>query len=312
MNRTTTDTTNQILENEKYKKRLQIALKAARICVFEVDIPNQLYTFFENAEDIFGVSGDVILNDVKAYSSLPPEEYQKAVSDYFSHPDDYPVIKDAFHSIFRGQSTTYEARMKAGGSGFIWCKLDVTPIVEDGVTVKMIGVITDISVQKLKTDGLTAALQHDSFTGLYTKSFSIQLIQEIMHQSSGQTHALLLLDIDNFKNFNDTYGHAVGDTIIKLVADTLRDSFRKTDIVGRFGGDEFIVFIQDIPDRVWLTKKLQQLMEYKNSLYTCTTSIGVAFFPGDSKNFSDLFQKADAALYHSKQHKRLYTFASND
>ena len=72
---------------EDYKIWLDITLKAANVCVFEVDIVNQLYTVFENSEDIFGVPGEKILNDVRKYSQFTPEDYQKAVSLYFSHPD---------------------------------------------------------------------------------------------------------------------------------------------------------------------------------------------------------------------------------
>ena len=81
---------------EPYKERLHIALSAAKICIFEVDLTRQLYTFFENSEAIFGVTGEKILRDVQPYSRLSPEEYQKAVSLYFSHPDDSEVISAAF------------------------------------------------------------------------------------------------------------------------------------------------------------------------------------------------------------------------
>ena len=83
-------------ELSSYKERLHIALKASKICVFEVDLSKQLYTFFENAEDIFGVSGETILNDVQPYSKLNPTEYQNAALKYFSHPDDADVINEAF------------------------------------------------------------------------------------------------------------------------------------------------------------------------------------------------------------------------
>lgn len=101
-------------EENHYKQRLSIALKAAKICVFEVDLTQQLYTFFENAEDIFGVSGDIILNQVQPYSTLSPDEYKEAVTAYFSHPDDAAIIDAAFRDIYCGRATTYIARMKAG------------------------------------------------------------------------------------------------------------------------------------------------------------------------------------------------------
>lgn len=79
-------------EYEKYKERLLVALKASRTCIFEVDLTKQLYCFFENSEDIFGVSGKKILADVEPFSRLSPEEYEAAAKQYFSHPDDTEII----------------------------------------------------------------------------------------------------------------------------------------------------------------------------------------------------------------------------
>lgn len=300
----------EVHEVEKYKERLHIALKAARVCVFEVDLQNQLYTFFENAEDIFGVSGQSILQDVQAFSKMNPMEYQKNVSEYFSHPDDKDVIDRAFQCISNGKPTTYQARMRAGGSKFIWCKLDVTPIIEKNVPVKMIGVITDISDIKTKTDRLENAAKLDNFTGLFNKSSSVDLIRKKMCRNAGQRHALILLDIDNFKSINDTFGHYAGDNIIKLVSDTLKSNFRKTDIIGRFGGDEFILLIQNIPNLDWLTQKLRKLVRCGDHGLNCTNSIGVSLFPEDGTEFELLFKKADHALYQSKSFKEKYTIFS--
>ena len=300
----------EVLEIGKYKERLHIALKAAKICVFEVDLRNQQYTFFENAEDIFGVSGQSILQDVLAFSKLGPSEYQKKVSEYFSHPDDKDVIDRAFQCILNGNSTTYQARMRAGGSKFIWCKLDVTPILENNVPVKMIGVITDISDIKTKTDRLENAAKLDNFTGLYNKSSSVDLIQKKLRGNAGQSHAFILLDIDNFKSINDTLGHYTGDNIIQLVSDILKNNFRKTDIIGRFGGDEFILLIQNIPSLDWLTQKLCKLIRCGDHGLSCTNSIGVSLFPKDGTEFELLFKKADHALYQSKSFKEKYTIFS--
>ena len=297
-----------ILEIEQYRERLRIALKSAKICVFEVDIVNQLYTFFENAEDIFGVSGEAILKDVQAFSKLSPDEYRAAVSQYFSHPDDVEIIGKAFLSIFDKKPTTYEARMRAGGSGYVWCKIDVAPIVEDGKAVKMVGVITDITNMKARTDKLERAVQQDNFTGLYNKQSAVDLIQETLQKNPDQMHALALLDIDNFKMLNDTYGHVEGDKVILSIANVLKRNFRKSDILGRFGGDEFIFFIQDIPSLDWLKNKLCQLIQYKEERYGYTNSIGVAVFPQDAKDFNKLMSCADKALYHSKLSRAGYTF----
>ena len=117
-------------ELKQYKERLRVAMNAAKICVFEVDLTQQLYTFFENAEVIFGVSGETILSQVQKFHSLPPEEYRRAASAYFSHPEDEGVIEAAFANILTGRPASYEARMKAGDSQFIWCRIQAIPIAE--------------------------------------------------------------------------------------------------------------------------------------------------------------------------------------
>ncbi|PWM47565.1 MAG: GGDEF domain-containing protein [Clostridiales bacterium] len=300
-----------MFEMKKYKERLALALKASRICVFEVDIKNQLYTFFENAEDIFGVSGKIVLDEVRPFSELSPDEYQKKVSEYFSHPEDAEVIDKAFKNIFNGTSTTYNARMKAGGSNFIWCKVDVTPIMDNNEPVRMIGVITDISEIKAKTALLEKKSLIDSFTGLYNKNYSIKLIKDIFNKKNKQKHALVFIDIDNFKKINDTLGHFAGDDILKLFSEKIKSVVRKHDIIGRFGGDEFIILIQDIKNKNEIEAVLQRLMQCDNDNYSFTVSIGVSVFSQDGSDFNDLFKKADRALYQSKIYKNIYTFYSD-
>lgn len=295
-------------KQKSIKKRLHIALKAAKICVFEVDLKRQLYTFFENAEDIFGVPGEVILNDVKPFSQLPPDAYRKAVTEYFSHPDDNQVIEKAFQAIFSGKTATYEARMRAGGSDFLWCKIDVTPVIENKLPVKMIGVITDISGLKNKTDRLENEVKLDTFTGLYNKKYVIETIENLLEQDLGQRHALILLDIDHLKRLNDTRGHTLGDEAIQLVTAALKRSFRKTDVLGRFGGDEFIIFVRDIPSREWLVAKLEKLLRFESDVCSGTCSAGVAIFPEDAERFSPLFGKADQALYEAKLRRGSFAF----
>lgn len=220
----------------QYKERFHIALKAAKICVFEVDLTKQLYTFFENAEDIFGVTGESILQDVQPFSQLSPSEYQQAASAYFTHPDDSYAVGKAFESILNGNTTTYQARMRTRTTDFVWCKIDVTPIIEDGIPVRMIGVITDISAIKAKTERLEQRIILDSFTGLYNKKSSEQLIKETLCKKADQKHALVLLDLDNFKAINDTCGHAAGDEVLKSISENLKHFFvRRTSSDGSAG-----------------------------------------------------------------------------
>ena len=197
--------------------------------------------------------------------------------------------------------------MKAGQSAFVWCRIHVTPILEDGRPVRMIGVVTDITDIKEKTDRLKKAANLDRFTGLYNKDYAATVIQDILSKDNRQ-HALVLLDIDNFKSFNDTYGHDEGDKILKAISRRIKRTFRQTDVGGRFGGDEFIVLVQNLSDDAWLRDTLAGLTRFQVDDFVCTTSIGVSLFPQDAGAFQELFKKADQALYHAKAQKEAVTF----
>ena len=300
-----------LVELLRYKDRLRIALKAAKACVFEVDLTRQLYTFFENSEDIFGVSGESILKEVKPFSILSPSEYQAAASEYFSHPGDSEVIGEAFKSILGGKSATYNARMKAGNTKYIWCKVDVTPIVENGIPVRMIGIINDISEIKEKADNFEKETRLDSFSGLYTKVYFEESMKNILNSDVDQKHALIIFDLDNFKEINDTLGHMVGDEVLKSVSDSLKKIFRKSDIVSRFGGDEFVIFLRNIHSEEEVENKIHELLKTNDNDYNVTKSIGAAIFPDDAKEYKELLCNADRALYNSKNKKNTYTLFSN-
>lgn len=288
-------------EYKRYKERLLIGLKAAKICVFEVDLKSQLYTFFENAEDIFEVSGEIILKEVESFSSLSPSDYQKEVLNYFAHPDDFDTIKKAFQSIFKGLPMTYEARMKAGDTEFVWCKLDVQPIIEGGIPVRMIGVITDISSLK----SFTQALENKTMLDVYHKAAVESLICEALSSAVDKSHALMVIDLDNFKKANDVYGHLIGDSIIKSVSNHLKRIFRHSDIIGRFGGDEFIVLMKNITNLEDVLSKARQILISDNP-YQVTKSIGISLFPDNGNDYETLFYYADIALYDAKKTKNTY------
>lgn len=292
-----------IHELVQYRERLDIALKVSGSCVFEVDLVQQRYTYFQNAEDIFHVSSEKIMEDVRAYSALPPEEYQKGVSAYFSHPGDFAVIGEAFRHVLAGEPSIYEARMKAGGSEYVWCRVHVTPVVENGIPVRMIGVLININDMKKESEALKQASQTDMLTGLYNKSSAEARIRRILEQSAqDQYHALLLLDLDNFKRINDTYGHQTGDQVIWEVADRLRALFRNSDVLGRWGGDEFLVLVRDITDSNLLEEEQRQLSTFRAE-GGAALSTGIAFYPREAGNFYDLFAMADQRLYQNKKDK---------
>ncbi len=150
--------------------------------------------------------------------------------------------------------------------------------------------------------------ESDLLTGLLNKIATEDKIKNYL-QGEGQdrTSMMFVLDIDNFKNINDTMGHAFGDEVIAELGRQLSAEFRATDIVGRTGGDEFTIFLKDMKDDKILHAEAERVLNiFKNfkvgeyTKYFATASIGVAVYPQDANNFETLYKAADQALYKAK------------
>lgn len=152
----------------------------------------------------------------------------------------------------------------------------------------------------------------DEMTGLLNKSATIKLITDALKEYSNGLHALMAVDIDNFKAINDVYGHTVGDHTISIVASVMASQFEKTDIAGRIGGDEFVLFVRDIESRKYVYEKAQKIVDIISAKENMsipedvTISIGVVFTDGTEKDYTELFAKADEALYESKMQESRY------
>ena len=147
----------------------------------------------------------------------------------------------------------------------------------------------------------------DVLTGLFNREYFEQFASSAMQKDQSMSYAVIFMDIDDFKNVNDTLGHTVGDDVICWFAKRILGSFRHTDVVARYGGDEFVVFANGI-ERAELSYRLQQLCEsfrspYRNGNieYTVSGSIGAAMFPDDGRSYLELLDRADSALYEAKR-----------
>lgn len=149
-------------------------------------------------------------------------------------------------------------------------------------------------------------LEHDSETNLLSKRSFHEMSTRVLEALPENDEALMVLDIDDFKHVNDTNGHLIGDKVIECVAKELQKAFRKTDIIGRFGGDEFAVFMTNIPSRATAKRKAAEIS--KNVLLNCSkllninasVSIGVSFYEPDD-TIDIMFARADQALYEAKK-----------
>jgi diguanylate cyclase (GGDEF)-like protein len=163
--------------------------------------------------------------------------------------------------------------------------------------------ITEIKKQEID---LLEKAEKDALTHLYNKRTVQQLIQETLTLNQA-THALLFIDLDNFKKINDLCGHRNGDTVLANFGLLLRSIFRKNDILGRIGGDEFLVCMSNAQTDI-VQKRAQEIIDGCHKIYgfleidfDVTVSIGIALFPEHGTNLEQLYVHADSALYQSKR-----------
>ena len=149
----------------------------------------------------------------------------------------------------------------------------------------------------------------DLLTELYNKAATERKIKEYIESNPDSRAMMFILDIDNFKKINDTMGHAFGDTLLKTLGKEIRTEFRMTDIIGRTGGDEFMVFLKDVTDDLIVEREANRITKFFHDFkaggdyvkYSASASIGAAIFPDDAKTFKDLYMAADQALYKAKK-----------
>ncbi|MGL5917319.1 MAG: GGDEF domain-containing protein, partial [Culicoidibacterales bacterium] len=178
----------------------------------------------------------------------------------------------------------------------------------DGQPMRAIGKLVNVHAQREYTTKLHEYAQRDSLTQLYNKLATEQKIQQILKQSNDKYHALFIIDIDNFKKINDQFGHFVGDKVIQEVAKNLQGICRDTDIAGRIGGDEFLIFLKDINNTEIVERKAQKICEMFRAYYLSQTdhkisgSVGIVVIkPNQESNFQELYEAADAVMYQAKK-----------
>jgi diguanylate cyclase (GGDEF)-like protein len=187
-------------------------------------------------------------------------------------------------------------------------------VVEVGASVladgRILTLFRDITARKQNEEVLRVQSVVDELTGVYNRRGFIQAAERelrIAAGSDGQMVFLLMADLDNLKLINDTYGHAAGDDALVAAADVLRDVVRASDVVGRWGGDEFAVFVARGADaaldavRARITRRLERAND-SNRPYVIALSLGAAFVRADDATTLDaLIAQADAALYADKR-----------
>ncbi|ABE55279.1 GGDEF domain [Shewanella denitrificans OS217] len=169
---------------------------------------------------------------------------------------------------------------------------------------------TDISDIKSYQDQLLYLTRHDKNTGLYNRLHFVTLLDYELKRCArdGRQLAVCFLDVDNFKDINDTFGHAIGDEFIALLATNLKNKLRQTDVIARFGGDEFIIFFEIEAEQQSAEQSITNIRQLvsgefitSQAVINASVSLGIAIYPNDGLTSAELIKNADTAMYHAKK-----------
>jgi len=214
-------------------------------------------------------------------------------------------------AIARGEPFEIEYRVPAPDGQPQWLAARGVPMTDAaGGVYRMIGVSQDVSARKAREEAVRFLAYHDSLTGLPNRRLLDDRLAQAIHlaQRRDRKLAVMLVDLDEFKQINDTLGHRAGDAVLREVAQRLALCVRKADTLARHGGDEFVLVISDVQadsDCTLIAEKVLRSLEaafhVEGRALALGASIGISLFPGDAGDGDALLRNADAAMYRAKQ-----------
>lgn len=238
--------------------------------------------------------------------------------------DDQEVMRTGMSKLEFEESQTHD------DGSVIWVSTSKVPLVnENGEIFGVLGTYHDITAKKehekmlaSHRDALQHQATHDMLTGLPNRTLFLDRLNQSIYKANRHFSkvAVIFVDMDRFKEINDSFGHALGDEAIKEVAKRIAGAVRRSDTVARFGGDEFVMILDDIKDSMAIVDILGKIMKSMNApmeigrhtLYV-TLSMGVSLYPEDTILATDLLKNADAAMYKAKDSGRnTYEFYTED
>ncbi len=234
--------------------------------------------------------------------------------DSRTHPDDRAQLErdrqDHFDGITPTYSNEHRVRCKDGSWKWILSRGMVIDRDAQGKPLRMIGTHTDITARKDSHAVIWRQAHFDALTGLPNRSTLRERLEHEIRKrkSDARQLAVLFIDLDHFKEVNDTLGHDQGDRLLIETARRLRECVRESDTVARMGGDEFTIVLTDLSDAQDTERILQKLLHALEAAFELgteqvfvTASIGVTLYPTDASNIEDLLKNADQALYVAKE-----------
>ncbi len=257
--------------------------------------------------------GRAILNLSDKKQDFPKEVVESGIV-YPDDMDNFLKMAEAMRGDF---IKPYDVRFILPNGTARWYRVTYKTIYNNqGKPIFTIGKTFDIHEQKT----FEALSRTDLLTNCLNKITTEESVANIIADHKSEVHAMFIIDVDDFKSINDNLGHYFGDIVLREISNNLHANFREGDVIGRIGGDEFIVFIKNVSNKKIIINKAEAVAKafknnYKgeNGNYKVSGSIGIALYPNDGTTYEDLYKSVDKALYQSKlSGKDCYTFYTEE
>ena len=294
---------------EKSEERYKLALEGSNDAIFEIDLITNEFFSSDKISDITGYDNNEITSLEDLLNLVSKEDRKVAISDFNDH--------------LNGKTLYYQSSLKIefNGGGDKWILIRGKCLRDKkGVATKISGSVTDISGQKDYENKIDKLKFYDILTDIPNRRLFISTLENEIIKGKGKDKevkfAVLFIDLDNFKEINDTLGHDYGDELLKKVAISLKASIKPGDLVSRVGGDEFFILMKNIEDYTAISNLCEKLLGILNceisiagkQVYT-SASIGITVFPDDGCQSNMLLKNADTAMYSAKYNgKAKYSF----
>ncbi len=284
-----------LIESERYR----IATELSQDVIFEYDVPNDYMVYTNKYTELFDRRPKV-----QAFI-MTCDQRRDSI-----HPDDWGVYLEFCQHLIEGKSIIEsEYRIKDRLGEYIWCQIMGKTIYDDNKKpIRIIGKIVNIDMQKRELEALEYKATRDPLTGVYNKEVTIKKIDKYITGHKVGQHMLMFIDFDDFKSINDNFGHLQGDKVLIYVINRIKEIFAEGEIIGRIGGDEFVVFsgnINNVEEGLYKASKLKKELDTTlvcgDDSIPISASIGMAMYPEDGLCYEQLIDRADQALYRVKE-----------
>lgn len=286
------------------EERWGFALDGSNQGVWDLNLKiNQIF-LSPRCKEMLGYSESEISSDM--------DEWVKLI-----HPDDIPCLVSSRLAALEGTAKSFENEHRKFTAEGKWKWIQVKGMVvdrnEQGAPLRVIGTYTDISERKQIEAEVLQLAHYDRITNLPNRTLFLDRLNQDIEKSNRNNKpiALMMLDLDRFKEVNDTLGHHRGDLLIKLIAERLSSCIRETDTIARLGGDEFMFILTNlnqIADADKIAKKVLEIVaepcQIDGHIAYVTASIGITLCPADSIDADTLLKHADQAMYDAKNNGR--------